>query len=507
MTRLSKYTLQEPPLGRGGYGTVYKAYDEVLKVERAIKVLHPQLAADPEFIGRFRQEAQVAARLEHPHIVPVYDLGEDQGRFFLVMKLMPGGSLKELLEKEGGLPFKHALEILKQIANALDFAYNQSEKLIHRDIKPGNILFEKDGSARLADFGFAKALASTSSASISLSGELLGTPAYMAPELWEGKAPTPVVDVYSLACVFYEMITGEALFAGASPLEIMRRQALEEPQFPDEWPDGVPSSTSAVLHQALAKSPQARYLVASDFAANLKNISTDAQVRDEATEQIQPEADAEQTASQMVAPQTKAPEPRERRQPTKERPVTASSSKQKALLFLWIALAAVGVILLCFGTWFVGSKLIFSGDSEPAAILVDTPKMTMLATTSATATPLPVLAGTAIPWPQRAISDENAASFAQLARWGKGSINQVVWSPNQDLLAVASSIGIYIYDSTTLQNVRFIDTSTWVKSVVFSPDGGMLASIGEGIRLWRVSDGALIAIFEEHTAGVNSVVF
>lgn len=201
---LGKYELLER-IGQGGYGIVYKAQDVVLNVVRAVKVLHPALMAATEFVARFRQEAQMAAGLEHPHIVPVYDLGEDQGSFYLAMKYMPGASLKDRIAQNGRLPFADALEITRQIASTLDFAHGRA--LIHRDVKPGNILFDANGSARLADFGFAKALFVSGSASLSVSGGMVGTPAYIAPEVWSGRGATPASDLYSLACIFYEMIS------------------------------------------------------------------------------------------------------------------------------------------------------------------------------------------------------------------------------------------------------------------------------------------------------------
>lgn len=133
--KLDQYRLIEE-IGRGGFGTVYRAIDETLQVERAVKVLHPALVADPSFIERFREEARLVARLKHPHILSVYALGEYQGNFYLVMDYMPGGSLKEVLAEDGPLPFKRALEVLKQIASSLDYAHEQN--LVHRDVKPGN---------------------------------------------------------------------------------------------------------------------------------------------------------------------------------------------------------------------------------------------------------------------------------------------------------------------------------------------------------------------------------
>ena len=257
LAKLGKYNLLEK-LGRGGYGTVYRALDTVLEVERAVKVLHPPLAADPHFIERFQKEAKTAARLKHANIVQVYDLDEAGGRYFLAMEFLPGGSLKDLLKEKGRLQFERALEILKQVASALDYAHQQG--LVHRDVKPSNILFDEDGTAKLSDFGFSKALSEASSASLSASGGMIGTPAYMAPEVWKGgQVVGPQTDVYSLACVFYEMITGKVLFEGESPPVVMTAHVLEGPQFPDEWPEDAPEEIQAVLEKALAQEPGDRY--------------------------------------------------------------------------------------------------------------------------------------------------------------------------------------------------------------------------------------------------------
>ena len=263
MKRLGKYELHEQ-LGRGGYGTVYHATDTVLEVERAVKVLHPALAADPVFIERFQKEAKTAAKLDHPNIVRVYDLDEVGGRFFLVMEYMPGGSLKDQISREGHLSLEDALRITEQIASALQYA--NARDLVHRDIKPGNILFDQDSIAKLSDFGFSKALSGSSSATLSLTGGVIGTPAYMAPEIWKrGESVSPTTDVYSLACVFYEMITGEVLFEAESPPEVMTLHVLEGPQFPESLPDSVPEGIQALLEKALAQEPGDRYQIAGDF--------------------------------------------------------------------------------------------------------------------------------------------------------------------------------------------------------------------------------------------------
>jgi serine/threonine protein kinase/ABC-type amino acid transport substrate-binding protein len=263
---LGKYELLEE-LGRGGFGTVYRARDTSLEVERAVKVLHSALVADREFIERFTREARFAARLKHPHIVPVYDLGEVEGRFYLAMEIMPGGSLKDLLGKEKSLPYGRALQIMKQIGEALD--YTHARDLVHRDVKPGNILFDEHGNAALSDLGFAKALSGQGSASLS-SGGMLGTPAYMAPEVWRGKAVTPATDEYSLACVFYEMITGQVLFDGDSPPVVMTKHILDGPRFPEQWPEGVPQGMETVLGKALSREPKERYTSVGEFISTLE---------------------------------------------------------------------------------------------------------------------------------------------------------------------------------------------------------------------------------------------
>jgi len=208
---LGEYKILEE-LGKGGYGTVYRAMDTVLEVERAVKVLHPTLSTDPEFILRFKQEAQITAGLEHPNIVPVFDLSEDKGRYFLTRQYMPGKSLKDILGK-GWMSFDQAVKINQQISDALDFAHQRG--LGHRGIKPGNILFDSIGNAYLADLGFAKALSSAISSSLSATRGIIGTPSYMAPEVWrKGKGVSAASDIYSLACVFYEMIMDSILFEG-----------------------------------------------------------------------------------------------------------------------------------------------------------------------------------------------------------------------------------------------------------------------------------------------------
>ena len=182
--QLGKFEILEE-VGRGGFGIVYKARDVVLDRLVALKELHPELIIDPTFISRFKHEAQIAANLDHPNLVPVYEFGQAEGRYYIVMGYMPGGSLKDLLKQEGPLSKDRTMEVLQQIGAGLACAHNQG--VIHRDLKPGNILFDAKGQARVSDLGFAKLLYSKSSSSMGTSGGQVGTPAYMSPEIWRGK--------------------------------------------------------------------------------------------------------------------------------------------------------------------------------------------------------------------------------------------------------------------------------------------------------------------------------
>jgi len=309
LKKLGKYELIEE-LGRGGYGTVYRARETVLDVERAIKVLHPPLVSDPEFIERFRREARTTAQLEHSNIVPVYELDELGGAYFLVMRYLAGGSLKQLLEREGRLTFDRAVEIIRQVAAALDFAHGHERNLIHRDVKPGNILFEADGeTVRLSDFGFAKALSGARSAS---TGGMIGTPAYMAPEVWRGQAVSPATDVYSLGCVVYEMITGEVLFKGDSPAEIMTRHVLDGPQLTEIWAEDIPEDINQILSQVLAMEVADRLPGAQKLASALTGLETPAQkqvrLKTEADEQARKAVEDQSLKGVVRKPQDGIPE-------------------------------------------------------------------------------------------------------------------------------------------------------------------------------------------------------
>jgi len=278
---LGKFEILEE-LGRGGFGIVYKAHDKTLNRLVAIKELYPELLTDPSFLSRFKQEAQIAANLDNPNVVPVYEFGESKGRYYIVMGYMPGGSLKDLIKKEGSLSKERALEILQQFGAGLTYIHKKG--VIHRDLKPGNILFDDSGKARISDMGFAKLLRGNSGKSISGSGGLVGTPAYMAPEIWKEKPATAAVDIYSLACILVEMLIAEPLFQADSTPGVMLRhfEALKLPKnLPEEW--------KPAIKRALEKDPENRFGSVEEFLSALQTAEKKPVRLNAKTEEVKPE--------------------------------------------------------------------------------------------------------------------------------------------------------------------------------------------------------------------------
>jgi predicted Ser/Thr protein kinase len=268
---LGKYKILQE-LGKGGFATVYRALDTTLDREVALKVLNPLLMRDETWVARFRHEARAVARLKQPHIVHIYEVGEAEGRLFITMESIEGPPLNELIAASGRLAWEKALDIVTQIADALDYAHG--EGIVHRDLKPSNVLFDPRLGVVLTDFGFAK-LVGESSMSISVSGGIVGTPAYIAPEVWEGKEAVPATDVYALGCVLFEMLTGAVLFKGDTPPAVMMGH-FQPHQYPEEWPEGVPPQARGLLEKALARDPADRYPSAGAFVADLKNLTVKA---------------------------------------------------------------------------------------------------------------------------------------------------------------------------------------------------------------------------------------
>ena len=242
-------------IGQGGFGAVYHAHQLVVDREVAFKIILPQYANQPDFIRRFETEAQVVARLEHLHIVPLYDYWREPDGAYLVMRWLRGGSLRELLAKQNRLEVETVAQILDQIGSALAVAHRQN--VIHRDIKPDNILLDEAGNAYLADFGVAIHPFNQNQAPVP--NQRMGSPPYISPEQIRGQGALPQSDVYSLGIVLYELLTGQIPFSGANPEEIMRQHLNEPFPYLQALRPELPASLNFVLWAATAKAVDARY--------------------------------------------------------------------------------------------------------------------------------------------------------------------------------------------------------------------------------------------------------
>ena len=245
---------------------VYKAKDVTLNRNVAVKVLRDEFTTDQEFIRRFETEAQSAARLTHPNIVSIYDVGVDNGIYYIVMELIQGKTLKEIIVEEGGpLPWKWSINVAIQIASALDMAHKNN--IIHRDIKPHNIIITEDGVAKVTDFGIAKAV---SNSTITAFGTTIGSVHYLSPEHARGGYTDAKSDIYSLGVVMYEMLTGRVPFDADTPVSVALKHMQEEPQEPIELNPNIPESINKIIMKALKKDPVERYQTSMELLRDLK---------------------------------------------------------------------------------------------------------------------------------------------------------------------------------------------------------------------------------------------
>jgi eukaryotic-like serine/threonine-protein kinase len=266
---LGRYHMVEP-LGRGGMATVYKAFDTRLERQVAVKVIRREAVSDEmseTLLRRFEREAKSLAQMSHLHIVNIFDYGEHQSSPYLVMEYLPGGTLKGQTGKP--CAFQEAARLLSPVGRALEYAHQRN--VIHRDVKPANILLTEDGQPKLSDFGIAKILEMKDATQLTRTGVGVGTPEYMAPEQWTGK-PVPQTDIYALGVVFYELVTGRKPYEADTPAAVLLKQTIEPLPRPRDFVPHLPELVENILYKALAKQPEDRYPGMGQFATALEAL-------------------------------------------------------------------------------------------------------------------------------------------------------------------------------------------------------------------------------------------
>ena len=359
-------------VGQGGMATVYKAYQASVDRYVAIKVLPGQLAQTPEFAARFQQEARIIAKLEHPHILPVFDYGESDGLTYFVMRYLDAGTLKDRMIEGRPLPLPEIDRIFTQLTDALSYAH--AKGVVHRDLKPANALIDSQGNIFLTDFGIAKLLESASPR-LTQTDAIMGTPAYISPEQAQGQPVDRRSDIYSLGIILYEMVTGSVPFTAETPLAVLFKHISDPLPPPSKVKPDLGKPIERVLLKALAKNPQDRFATATEFLEAWKRALQETETVHSPAETIPP-------------PRTPPPSP-----PRKPAPAPRAASKS-AMPTIGILGCAAAVCVLAtiggIGLFAMNSDLLASTDTPvpTATVVTDTP--TNPPPPTATSTPIPM---------------------------------------------------------------------------------------------------------------------
>ncbi len=457
---LGKYRL-EKQLGAGGMGVVFEAVDTYLKRSVAIKLLHASIAADRSALQRFLGEARAVAKLSHPHVVPVFEIDRRSGLLYIVMELQRGGTLQARLEQAGPLPWAEATRHVASMARALEAAH--AAGMVHRDVKPSNILLDEAGVPKLGDFGLVKN-AGAMAAGLTSVGVALGTPHFMSPEQCRGERVDLRSDLYSLGATYYAVLTGQPPFPGSSVLQIQFSHCSRAVPDPRQLQPQAPAACAAIVRRAMAKEPRDRYASAAEMARELEALLHAAPAAESLATSITEKINL--TASVK-------PEPRGRR-------------------LRRLALIPVAVALFAAGAW-----RFWPDSTDPA-----------LKANKVAAAPVERWAG---PFRDKIVPQG-------LVIQARGRVRSVAFSPNGRWLALARFI-----EQKTLAGVAVLDCndgaekfSAWndevVRGVAFAPDSDLLASCGRGrslgaVHLHRIKSGADLRDLTGPPASLRSLAF
>lgn len=336
-------------IGEGMFTQVYRAVDEAQQRDVALKVLKPAWASDPQAVERFMQEVKGAARLTHPHIAAIYEAGEVGGQVYVAQLLVEGESLATRLQR-GPLSWPEMLDILHPVASALDYAHRRG--VLHRDVKPANILLDQRDHVYLTDFGLVRVAEGSADLSATSSGQA-GTPPYMAPEVWEGKNLSSATDVYALSCVVVEMLSGQVLFDGADPAQIRQQHLSGRPDFQAEWMMALPVGAIEVFKWGLAPEASHRINSAGELAAVLAGL-TDS-----------PQPDPIRTSS-LQLPHLSSPPP-----PDKPKVVLEPQPKRSGL---WVA-GITALVIIVLGLMVIGCISLYLFTANPSGAAQSSPNL------------------------------------------------------------------------------------------------------------------------------------
>ena len=327
-------------IGEGGMANVYLAYDTILDRNVAIKVLRGDLANDEKFVRRFQREALSASSLSHPNIVAMYDVGEDDGLYYIVMEYVEGKTLKQLLKKRGSLTLSEAIDIMLQLTDGMAHAHDSY--IVHRDLKPQNIMIQDDGQIKITDFGIAMALNSTQ---LTQTNSVMGSVHYLPPEQAAGKGTTIKSDIYSMGIIFYELLTGELPFKGDSAVEIALKQ-MKEP-LPDvhKLNNDIPQSIENIILKSTAKNPKNRYDDAKSMHNDLLTALNDDRINEPPYVYPYPEHEVDET--------TKIMEPISDSEEGIATPITDDKTKKSNKLVIALSIIAGVIVLALLAVFFI----------------------------------------------------------------------------------------------------------------------------------------------------------